>query len=128
MILFLDTSGSTCHVYLHESSTFMHYQWQADRNLAHGLLKFLQDCLAKNHASWDDLTGLAFMAGPGSFTGLRIGATVLNTIADAQNIPIVGFSGKNWRTAAKNALKAGKNQQLVLPEYGGRPNITTPKK
>ena len=124
MILYLDTSGPLCQLWLDNK----YYEWQADRNLAHGLLKFTHDCLAQNNTTWTGLTGLAFMAGPGSFTGLRIGATVLNTIANAQNMPIVGTTGKNWRKDALTKLKQGDNQKLVLPDYGGQPNITSPKR
>ena len=123
MILYLDTSGPLCQLWLDDK----YYEWRSDRDLARGLLKFLRDCLSKRQADWSDLTGLAFMAGPGSFTGLRIGATVLNTIADARNIPIVGTTGEDWRENADEKLKKGDNQKLVLPDYGGQPNITKPK-
>ena len=124
MILYLDTSGPACRLWLDDTS----YEWRAERDLARGLLKFIRDCLLQDKATWEDLAGLAFMIGPGSFTGLRIGATVLNTVADAQNIPIVGVCGKDWRLNAKKQLGEGEGQKLVLPNYGAAPNITTPKK
>ena len=37
-----------------------------------------------------NLSGIIVFRGPGSFTGLRIGVTVANALAYAQNLPIVG--------------------------------------
>ena len=54
------------------------------------------------------------MTGPGSFTGLRIGASVVNTLAHELDIPIKDHHG--------NA------HQIILPEYGRPANITAPQK
>lgn len=124
MILFLDTSGSKCKVWLDDEL----FVWDAGRGLAKGILRFLEECLEKHSSSWEDLTGLVFMKGPGSFTGLRIGAVVMNTIADSENLPIVGEVGDDWREKAEQRLSAGKNDKIVLPEYGAEANITALKK
>ena len=73
------------------------------------------------------ITAIAIFKGPGSFTGLRIGLTVANALADQLNIPILGVTGKAWRTTAKTRLKKGENDQIVLPLYGKPANITSPK-
>jgi universal bacterial protein YeaZ len=124
MILYLDTSKRTCNVWVDDKS----YSWESDRDLARGLLKFLKFCISESGGDWGDLRGLAFMAGPGSFTGLRIGVAVLNTIADSENIPIVATIGDNWRGEAKKKIDSGENEKIALPYYGHDANITTPKK
>jgi len=68
------------------------------------------------------------MKGPGSFTGLRIGITVFNTIADTNNVPIVGETGDSWQDKAIMRLENGENDHVVLPEYGSEANITKPRK
>ena len=103
-------------------------KWLAERRLAKELLSRLEDFL-KNHASsWSDLQGLVVYRGPGSFTGLRIGITVMNTIAYAQNIPIVGVSGDDWAEQGAKLLATGSGKEIVLPEYGADAHITKPRK
>jgi tRNA threonylcarbamoyladenosine biosynthesis protein TsaB len=103
-------------------------EWEAGRGLADGLLGFLRAQLAAQAGAWDDLSGLGVFRGPGSFTGLRIGLTVLNTIADAKGIPIVGAQGEGWETEALKRLADGQDDRLVLPLYGREANITKPRK
>lgn len=105
-----------------------HYVWEANRQLARDLLTKVADQLAENNVSLKDLTGLIVFAGPGSFTGLRIGITVANAIAYAQNIPIVAKLDDNWLIQGVEALAFGDNDKIALPVYGAGANITKPKK
>lgn len=128
MILLLDTSTPTCKLTLINGDRRYDDQWQADRTLAKNLLAYLQEQLQKNEATFHDITGIGVFAGPGSFTGLRIGMTVLNTIADAQQVPIVGATGADWQKTVQAKLQAGENEKIVLPMYGGDAHITKPRK
>lgn len=128
MILLLDASTPICKLTLVDGDWQYHDEWQADRQLAKGLLRYLRDQLAKNGKTFQDITGIGAMKGPGSFTGLRIGLTVLNTMADAEQIPIVGTTGETWQEQALEKLQAGENEKIVLPLYGGDAHITKPKK
>lgn len=102
--------------------------WQADRQLAHGLLGQLENFLSAHGATFHDLDGGFVYRGPGSFTGLRIGITVMNTIAYAESIAIVGGEGEGWREDSLGRLARGENDQIVLPHYGAEPRITKPIK
>ena len=127
MILLLDTSTPTCRVTL-VSDVETEYEWEAGRGLAKDLLGFLEESLAKSGATFQDLTGLGVFRGPGSFTGLRIGITVMNTLAQSLSIPIVGELEEDWKTKVLSRLEFQQNGQIVLPEYGGEAHITTPRK
>ena len=127
MILLLDTSTPTCRLTL-VSDVETAYEWEAGRGLAKDLLGFFEESLAKSGATFQDITGLGVFRGPGSFTGLRIGITVMNTLAQSLLIPIVGELEEDWKTKALNRLKSQQNDQIVLPEYGGEAHITTPRK
>ena len=110
MKLYLDTSSSTTILKLDDHE----YKWDSGRTLARDLLKFIHDKLQENGKDWQDLTEIAFMSGPGSFTGLRIGAVVVNTLANELKIPLYNHRGEKVA--------------LIMPEYGREANISAPKK
>lgn len=128
MILLLNTSTPICELTLVDGDWRFSNEWQADRTLARDLLSYLQKNLQDNNKKWSDITGIGVFEGPGSYTGLRIGITVMNTIADAEKIPIVGGRGSNWQNEVVEKLQAGKNERIVLPFYGGEAHITISKK
>ena len=128
MILLLDTSTPVCKLTLIDGDWRYDDQWQADRQLARGLLKYLQEQLEKNDKTFTDVSGLGVLRGPGSFTGLRIGLTVLNTMADALAVPIVGGEGDTWQDDVVTKLQQGENDQIVLPLYSSDARITKPRK
>ncbi len=128
MIILLDTSTGTCHCTLVRGDEQFAYAWQTERTLARDLLALMRDALAEHGAVFHDITGIGVYEGPGSFTGLRIGITVMNTLADDLDIPIVGATGDEWQAAALSRLRAGVSDTIVMPEYGGAENITFPKK
>ena len=128
MILLLDTSNPVCKVSLVDGDWRYDDQWESGRSLAKGLLEYLHTSLVKNDKTWADISGIVAFKGPGSFTGLRIGLTVLNTFADSESVPIVGTTGDDWQSAGIQRLLDGENDTLVMPEYGAEAHITTPRK
>jgi len=128
MILLLDTSTPVCKLTFVDGDWRYDDTWQADRELAKGLLGYLKSQLEKNSKTWSDISAIGVFQGPGSFTGLRIGLSVLNTIADSEAIPIVGSQGEAWQNEVLAKLSRGENEKIVLPFYGGEANITKPRK
>jgi tRNA A37 threonylcarbamoyladenosine modification protein TsaB len=72
------------------------------------IVSSIQEMLNNSHISINDVELVNYNPGPGSFTGLRISATVSNVL--------------NWVLGKK------KIRDLVYPSYGKEPNITPPKK
>lgn len=128
MILLINTSTPECKLTLVDGEQRFDSTWQADRQLAKDLLAYLHDQLEARGKTLDDISGIGVFSGPGSFTGLRIGLTVLNTLADANAVPIVGCRGDDWQNEATRRLVAGENDRIVLPFYGSDAHITTPRK
>ena len=124
MIILLDTSTVTCHLTTVDGESSSNFDWVADRALARGLLAFIQEKVG----DVKNISGIGIMRGPGSFTGLRIGMAIANTLADGLGVPIVGETGDSWRETALGRLSSGEDDQVILPFYGGDAHITKPKK
>jgi tRNA threonylcarbamoyladenosine biosynthesis protein TsaB len=58
------------------------------RRHAAGLLPAIQSVLRRAGASLDDVTGIILSDGPGSFTGLRVGASVAKALVHARRLPL----------------------------------------
>jgi tRNA threonylcarbamoyladenosine biosynthesis protein TsaB len=128
VILLLDTSTPVCRVVLVDDRRRIEKEWQADRTLAKNLLRYLTDTTQEVGYELTDITGIGIMSGPGSFTGLRIGMAVGNTLADSLAVPIVGARGDDWQAEALARLGRGESDGIVLPYYGSEAHITKPRK
>ncbi|MDO8429465.1 MAG: tRNA (adenosine(37)-N6)-threonylcarbamoyltransferase complex dimerization subunit type 1 TsaB, partial [Candidatus Daviesbacteria bacterium] len=58
------------------------------------LLPLITKILEKNNLKFEDLTGIEVEEGPGSFTGLKVGASVAQALGYALNIPVNGIINK----------------------------------
>lgn len=110
MKLYLDTSTPETILKLNNQE----YRYTFANNLAEKLLKFIHDKLQENGKTFQDITEITFMSGPGSFTGLRIGATVVNTLASELNIPLYNHRREK--------------HPIIIPDYGRPANISKPRK
>ena len=128
MIVLWSSATMVVEMTLVDGESRYEYEWEAGRTLARNMLAFLRDKLAEHGKDFSDISGIGIYRGPGSFTGLRIGMTVLNTLAQTNHVPLVGVMGEAWRDQALERLANGENDQIVLPEYGSEAHITTPRK
>ena len=110
MKLYLDTSTDTTILKLDEKL----YEAEFGHDTAEKLLGFIHEKLQENGKNWQDISEIEFMSGPGSFTGLRIGASIINTLAHELNVPLYDHHGE-------------KHKQII-PDYGRNANISTPRK
>lgn len=108
--MYLDTSAERAILRLDEKS----YEWEAGREMAEGIFRFIHEKLVENGAEWEDISEIHFMSGPGSFTGLRIGATVVNALAGQLEVPLYNHRGEKV--------------EMIIPEYGRGARITAPRK
>lgn len=94
------------------------------------LLLLIDKVLQKAGIALEDLKKIAVVAGPGSFTSVRIGIAVANALALSLKIPVVSFRTdefKNIKDLISQAEKK-KGAEQARPFYGAEPHITKPKK
>ena len=95
----IDTSTPETVLKLNEQE----YRYTFANDLAEKLLKFIHDKLQENGQTLQDISQITFMSGPGSFTGLRIGATIVNTLASELNIPLYDHHGKKHQLSTHHS-------------------------
>ena len=129
MILSLRTDNPEAEIGLFDGQKELAYvRWQADRELSDTIHHKIRELLDQQKLDWTDLTGIIFFAGPGSFTGLRIGASVAQALSYSLAIPLIGANSKSWLKAGLAKLRKGEYDQILTIEYGAEPNITKPIK
>ncbi len=101
MILGLDTSGPACSVALLKDGALIQ-ECVMNTALTHSetLMPAVERALEGANARVSDLDAIAVIAGPGSFTGVRIGVCAGRALAHAGNLPVC-------RINALEALAAG---------------------
>lgn len=129
MILTLRTDKPESEIGLFEDGKEAVYlKWQAHRQLAETIHQKIKDALDSQNKKPEDVKGIVVYAGPGSFTGLRIGTSVANALAYSLQIPVVGVGGSNWQLDGITQIESGEDSKIVVPEYGSAAHVTQPKK
>lgn len=129
LILTIRTDNPEAEIGLYNGRDRVDYvKWQAHRQLAETLHTQLANLLANNNYDWEDIEAIAYYQGPGSFTGLRIGASLVNALASSLDARVVAVSGEDWIEQAIAKLESGNLDKFVMPEYGNPVHITQQKK
>jgi tRNA threonylcarbamoyladenosine biosynthesis protein TsaB len=90
-ILALDTSTEYCSVALLLDDRILSLEVLAKQRHSELLLPMIQQILAEAGVKLPQLQGIAFGAGPGSFTGLRIACGVAQGLAFGASLPVAGI-------------------------------------
>lgn len=129
IILTIRTDKPQAEVGLFDDDKQLDYEvWAAHKELSLTILQRIKELLKRNDKSFDDLEGVVAFKGPGSFTGLRIGLTVANTLGYGLRIPVIGSEAEAWIQDGIERLAKGENEKIALPKYGRKPNVTKPRK
>jgi tRNA threonylcarbamoyladenosine biosynthesis protein TsaB len=91
-ILALDTSTEFLSLALSLDGRVFSRDIHAGQSHSTQILPVLRELLDEAKVSLNDLDGIAFGAGPGSFTGLRIACGVAQGLAFGSNLPVVEVS------------------------------------
>ncbi|MBP7670874.1 tRNA (adenosine(37)-N6)-threonylcarbamoyltransferase complex dimerization subunit type 1 TsaB [Candidatus Gracilibacteria bacterium] len=90
MLLGINTASShSSFILIKEGKILAGEQWQSHNDEAEKLMPLIDETLRAQSLTYQNLTQIAVITGPGSFTGLRVGLTVANTLAHLLKIPVV---------------------------------------
>lgn len=129
IILTLRTDKPEAEIGLYDGDTQLAYEtWQAHRELAETIHQKIEALLKARHKTLQEVQGIACYQGPGSFTGLRIGLTVANTLSYSLGIPVVAAQDPEWLEAGIARLQNSDNDTVAMPFYGADAHITPPRK
>ncbi|MCS7017561.1 MAG: tRNA (adenosine(37)-N6)-threonylcarbamoyltransferase complex dimerization subunit type 1 TsaB [Cytophagales bacterium] len=90
VLLSLETSGSSCSVALHQNGRLIAYaELHQEKSHSGRLTLLIEELLRHSNLSPQNLTAVAVSAGPGSYTGLRIGVSTAKGLCFALGIPLL---------------------------------------
>ncbi|HVN36322.1 MAG TPA: tRNA (adenosine(37)-N6)-threonylcarbamoyltransferase complex dimerization subunit type 1 TsaB [Casimicrobiaceae bacterium] len=110
-ILALDTSTDWCAVAAGDGARWHVREERAGRGHSERLVPMIDAALAEAGWSLSDLDGLAFGAGPGSFTGIRIGCGVAQGLAFGCAIRVIAVP--TLAAIAQEAFRARGWQRVI---------------
>ncbi|HIP32367.1 MAG TPA: tRNA (adenosine(37)-N6)-threonylcarbamoyltransferase complex dimerization subunit type 1 TsaB [Crocinitomicaceae bacterium] len=92
-ILHLETATKVCSVALSENGQLMALKEIEEDGYSHGenLNLFIQDVCNEAQIKLKDLNAVSLASGPGSYTGLRIGAATAKSLCYALDIPLIAI-------------------------------------
>lgn len=91
-ILSIETSTSVCSVALHENGNLLAVKEVfTPQSAAAQLAKMVEDVFDEAKTSKKELKAVAVSAGPGSYTGLRIGVATAKGICFGLNVPLISI-------------------------------------
>jgi len=94
LVLSIDTSTKNCSVSVSRDSVLLHTIEELSESFTHAekLHVFCEKIVKKLNISFAQIDAYGFSAGPGSYTGLRIGAAAVKGFAFCFNKPVVLLS------------------------------------
>lgn len=94
VILTLETSTTTCSVAIGVDQKVLSFCQSKGEDYRHAseITMLIEQALREAAINWKDLNAVAVSSGPGSFTGLRVGASAAKGICFAHDLPLIGVS------------------------------------
>jgi tRNA threonylcarbamoyladenosine biosynthesis protein TsaB len=121
MLLAIDTATRTLGLALHDGESLIAEQnWRIGNNHNRLLAPSIQELLLHCDIPIESLSAIAVAAGPGSYTGLRIGVALAKGMAGAKNLPLIGVNTLDIIAAGQSFVNAKHRLLSILPAGRGR--------
>lgn len=115
LILAMDTATRASVVTVGGATTLAVSRREVQHRHGAGLLEQIDEVLAAARCQLEDVAGLAVGAGPGSFTGLRVGMATAKTIAYARDLDLWGLRSSDVLRRAAVEVGTDPAAVVVLP-------------
>lgn len=113
-LLALDTSTEACSVALFHHGEKTHINELAQRTHTKRILPMIDEILANSGLRLNQVDALAFGRGPGSFTGVRVGAGIAQGLAFGADLPVIPISNLTAMAQAAFELHQAENVVAVI--------------
>lgn len=106
MLLAVDTSTAQLGLAIYDGSQIIsEYAWRSSQRHTVELAPAISELLRRCGLTMENIRGLGVALGPGSFTSLRVGLSLVKGLALARGLPLVGVPTLDILAAAQPASK-----------------------
>lgn len=106
MLLAVDTSTAQMGLAVYDGSQVIsEYAWRSSQRHTMELAPAISDLLRRCGLTMDDIRALGVALGPGSFTSLRVGLSLVKGFAFARSLPLIGIPTLDILAAAQPLSK-----------------------
>ena len=113
-LLALDTSTEACSVALWHKGEKTHLDELAQRTHTKRILPMIDELLVNSGINLKQVDALAFGRGPGSFTGVRVGAGIAQGLALGADLPVIAVSNLTVMAQATFELHQAENVAAAI--------------
>lgn len=106
MLLAVDTSTAQVGLAVYDGAQVIsEYAWRSNQHHTVELAPAVADILARSGILMNEIAALAVALGPGSFTSLRVGLSLVKGLAVARSLPLIGIPTLHIYAATQPASK-----------------------
>lgn len=118
MILSIETSTDVCTVAIHQADNLIDSRLSEESySHAEKLAPMIDEILQSNNIKRSELDAIAVSAGPGSYTGLRIGVSTAKGLCYALDIPLITIGTLE---SMLESVNPSENDSLLCPMLDAR--------
>ena len=120
LILCIETSSKNCSVVISQNGSPLFLKEKYDENYCHGeqLHVLIENILIEAKMDIADFDAFSLSAGPGSYTGLRIGSAAVKGLAFALNKPVISVG--TLESMFSGFINKNHNYDLFFPNLDSR--------
>jgi tRNA threonylcarbamoyladenosine biosynthesis protein TsaB len=131
--LYIDTALQATCIGLKTPDQTYHNIFEQSRGHAERVLPMVQEIMDQADLGFDDLDAILTTRGPGSFTGLRVSLSVVQTLKSTLNAPVFSLDTFDSIALSVDAdqplcvMLESKRKDFYIKSYGGNTPYQTPQ-